>query len=163
MARYTPATTKMPPVMRRAQSSIFVRLLNAFPTDWAEKAMMKAKAMTGRAVPRPYRAGKRIFEPAPRHRGSRLPKKRAADTGQKVRAKMTPSSPAPQMPLFSIFCFSQSLMPLPLNILRLITSSRTSPTITSRGPISLFIHSCRNMETSGVDRRLEIRIAASTA
>ncbi len=70
-------------------------LLKTFPTYCVAKDNKKAKTITGRAVPTPYKAGRIKLDLCFKESGMRLPKKRAAEMGQKANAKMIPSNPAP--------------------------------------------------------------------
>ena len=146
----------MPPVTRRIHRSICVSLLNAFPTDWAPKAIRTANRITGSPVPKPYIAGRVMLEPHFTDRGIRLPKKSAAEIGQKESAKTIPKSPPPQIPNNSTrFCIF-SLKPEP-GILNRISSSKIIPTKTSIGPSILFMYFCRICDTCGIDKMLVTR------
>src|ERR1035441_5027885 len=89
---------KIAPVSRRAHFSNWTTFLNAVLAPWAPRAISTAKTNTGTPVPAPYAEGRSTLEPFLTASGSRLPKKRAADTGQKDKAKRIPSRPAPQEP-----------------------------------------------------------------
>ena len=63
-------------------------------------AIKIANARTGRPVPIAYVAGKMILELFFKARGIKLPKKSAAEIGQKERAKSIPKSTLPTAPRF---------------------------------------------------------------
>ena len=65
-------------------------------------ASKMATSKTGRPVPIPYRAGKRTLELFFTESGIRLPKKSAAEIGQKERAKSIPNGTDPTCPDCSI-------------------------------------------------------------
>jgi hypothetical protein len=118
--------------------------------------MRRANRKTGRPVPIPYRAGSMRLEEHFTDSGIRLPKKSAAEMGQKESAKRTPKSPAPQIPPASTrFCIF-SVKP-ELEILICISSNKIIPTKINIGPKSLFIYFWRICETCGIDKMLVTR------
>ena len=101
-------------------------------------ASKMATSKTGRPVPIPYIAGKKTSELFFTESGIRLPKKRAAEIGQKERAKSIPNGNDPHMPrLFNRpVTFSEKENPKKdsWNI-----SRRKRPVMIRMGPSSLFI------------------------
>ncbi len=79
--------------------------------------------------------------------GRRLPKKSAADVGQKESAKTKPSRPAPHTPSLSacacIFC----PQPEPEPEGSASNSRRNMPTRISSGPMSMFMYFWRKWES----------------
>ena len=63
-------------------------------------AIKIANTRTGRPVPIPYVAGKMILELFFKASGIKLPKKSAAEIGQKERAKSIPKGTLPAAPRF---------------------------------------------------------------
>ncbi len=90
--------TKIAPVTRRAHFSNWTSFLNALLTHCAPKRDQHREDEHRHAGSRPVCGGQQYARSIFAASGSRLPKKRAADTGQKESAKRIPSSPAPHGP-----------------------------------------------------------------
>lgn len=86
---------KRRPVILRIHNSICVNLLKAVEIHFAPTAIKPAKNNAGSAVPKPKIAGSKIAELFLIERGISDRKNKAADEGQKVKAKIIPSSPPP--------------------------------------------------------------------
>src|SRR5450759_2963703 len=154
--------TKIAPVTRRAHFSNWTSFLNALLTHWLPRAISTAKTNTGTAVPGPYADGNSTLEPFLTASGSRLPKKSAADTGQKDRAKRIPSKPAPQDPDFPMRSPALSLTQDVAKLKR-TNPRRTIPVAIRTGPRNLFIYVESQKDKSGMAKTLAIKRAASTA
>jgi hypothetical protein len=90
---------KRRPVDRLSQSSTTESLLKKTPANREALESTAATKRTGMAVPTPYRKGRSNFDSYFNDRGMTLPKKRAADVGQKESAKINPRTQAPEIPL----------------------------------------------------------------
>ena len=152
---------KIPPVIRRAHSSIWVIRPKIPDRLFTPKAIRSAKTSTGNPVATPYTAGRSSPDPALTARGSSEPKKSAAETGQNASENITPRSSAPNSPMSSARRVRASDVPPP-NEGSDSSPRRIIPTRTRIGPSSLLTVNWSTAETPGADRTLVASRTPST-
>ena len=143
------------PLTSEACFWICVIFLNNLSADIRPTVRNSPKIITGKAVPRPKSAGARMFDFILIAMGISPPKKSAAETGQKLRAKINPREKDDNKPDF----FDHFSIPVETPKLRkfnFIRPTRNIPTSTRMGPKAIFMILWRRKDRLDISERPSI-------